>query len=138
MRIYQTKTDPIAGTNYAEVYKKAFYLYKEIKKKTKRRPYIRSKYFKKDKIFLQLFWNHLHEKLNHRDKTRRIKYFLCAIDLIKNSNFDPESKENIDRRSEIFHRFSGKTKAGDLFFVQIKEEKRFGEKWLISTFPISK
>lgn len=138
MKIYQTKINPAAGTNYSEVYKKAFSLYKIIKKKTKRRPYIRSKYFKKDKIFLQLFWTHIYEKLNYRDKTRRLKYFPCAVELIENSAFDPESKENVDRHSEILHRFSGKTKDGDLFFVQIKEDKRSGEKWFMSVFPNSK
>lgn len=136
MKIYQTKCAELAGTNFSEVSQKAFGLYNQIRRKTKRRPYVRSAYFKKDKIFLPLFWNHLREKLNYRDKTRRVKYFPCAIELIKNSRFDPESKENVDRRSEILHRFSGKTKGGQLFFVQIKEDKRTGEKWLVSVFPI--
>lgn len=138
MKIYITKISPIPGTNYSEVYKHAFGFYNKIKKKTKRRPYVRSAYFKKDKIFLPLFWNHLHEKLNHRDKTRRVKYFLCAIELIENSTLDPESKRNVDRQSEILHRFAGKTKDEKLFFVQIKEEKRSGEKWLVSVFPVEK
>ena len=78
----------------------------------------------------------MREKLNYRDKTRRVKYFPCALELIKNNRFDPESKENVDRRSEILHRFSGKTKNGQLFFAQIKEDKITGEKWLISVFPV--
>mgnify|MGYP001563858754 CR=1 FL=1 len=90
----------------------------------------------KEKVFLQLFWNHLHEKLNFRDKTRRIKLFPCALELIQFSRFDPESKENVNRRSELLHRFFGKTKDGKLFFVQIKEEKRSGEKWLVSVFDV--
>ena len=45
------------------------------------------------------------------------------------------SKENPNRRSEIVHRFAGITAEKDLFFVQIKEEKRTGQKWLMSVFP---
>ncbi len=138
MKIYQVSTSPLSGTKYSEVNKHASNIYSKIKKKTKRRPYIRSSYFNKGKIFLPLFWNHLYEKINHRDKTRRLKYFPCAIELIENSKFDPESKENVNKQSEILHRFAGKTKDGQLFFVQIKEEKKTGEKWLISVFPVDK
>lgn len=135
MKIYQTKTSKLSGTQYAEIYKEAFAFYRQIKSKTKRRPYIRAAYFKKDKIFLELFWHHLHEKLNMRDKARRIKYFSCAIDLIKNSKYEPSSKENPNKRSEILHRFAGMTKDNELFFVQIKEYKKNNQKWLISIFP---
>lgn len=138
MDIFETKVAPASGTQYQEVYQQSFDLYKKIKKKTKRRPYIRSAYFKKDKIFLELFWNHLHEKLNFRDKTRRAKYFPCALDLIRHTLHHPESKENVDRKSEILHRFTGRTKDGRLFCVQIKEEKRSAQKWLVSVFPLDK
>ena len=51
MKIYQTKCAELAGTNFSEVSQKAFGLYNQIRRKTKRRPYVRSAYFKKDKIF---------------------------------------------------------------------------------------
>ena len=133
--MYTTQVIPISGTNYSEVYKRAFHFYDKIRKKTKRRPYVRSAYFKKQKIFLPLFWNHLHEKLNHRDKTRRAKFFPCAIDLIQHNRFEPASKQSIERPSEMLHRFAGKTKDGQPFVVQIKEETKSGEKWLLSVFP---
>lgn len=132
---YHTRTRQIPGTSYSEVYQKAFGLYKEIRKKTKRRPYVRSAYFNKQKIFLPLFWSHLHEKLNHRDKTRRAKLFPCTIELIQRSRFDPMLRQNPDRPNELLHRFAGRTKDNQSFFVQIKEDKRTGEKWLISAFP---
>lgn len=138
MKVYQTKSAIISGSNFTEVNKRAHRLYLEIKKKTKRRPYIRSAYFKKEKVFLSLFWEHLHAKLNHRDKIRRAKFFSCALELIQKSRLDPESKENVDCKSEILHRFAGKTKTGQLFFVQIKEDKRSGEKSFISVFPVDK
>ena len=96
---------------------------------------MRSVYFNKQKIFLPLFWSHLREKLNHRDKTRRAQLFPCAIELIRNSMFDPVSKQSLEKFNILLHRFAGKTKDGQLFFVQIKEDKRSGEKWLISVFP---
>ncbi|HBV58281.1 MAG TPA: hypothetical protein DEB73_03420 [Candidatus Magasanikbacteria bacterium] len=136
MQIYQVKSDKLHGTNFSEVCKKAFELYRVIKKKSKRRSYVRSAYFNKEKIFLELFWQHLHEKLNHRDKVRRVRFFPCAIELVQHTKFDPESKENVDRKSEILHRFAGKTKNGEIFFVQIKEDKKSGQKWFMSVFPI--
>lgn len=134
MKIYEVKTRPAPVSNYKEVYQKAFGLYNAIRKKTKRRPYVRSTYFNKQKIFLQLFWNHLREK-NFRDRTRRAKFFPCAIDLIQHSRYEPATNQTKERPSELLHRFAGKTKDGQRFFVQIKEELRTGEKWLVSVFP---
>lgn len=48
MQTYKTKARALAGTNYREISKKAVDLYKKIKKKSKRRPYVRSVYFKKN------------------------------------------------------------------------------------------
>lgn len=134
MKAYQAKAKPLPGTNYKEIYQKAFGFYNALRKKTKRRPYVRSAYFGKDKIFLQFFWNHLHEK-NFRDRTRRLKYFPCGIELIVNSRHDPRTIQTLEKPSELLHKFTGITKDGQIFFVQIKQEKRTGEKWLVSMFP---
>lgn len=138
IRAYQTKVQKLPGTNFSEANKKAFELYKQIKRKSKRRPYIRSAYFKKDKIFLGLFWQHLHEKLNLKDKTRRVKYFPCAVELIQNTKFDPSSKDDHNSKSDILHRFTGITSEKEIFFVQIKEDKKTAQKYLISVFPFDK
>lgn len=135
MNIYQTKSTRLSGTNYKEIYKKALRIYREIKRKTKRRPYIRSAFFNKEKIFLGLFWQHLEDHFSYNDKARRLKYYLCAIELIQKSKANPTSKENVDKPSEILHRFAGTAKNRENFYVQIKEDKRSGEKFLISIFP---
>ncbi|TAN33166.1 hypothetical protein EPN28_02890 [Patescibacteria group bacterium] len=135
MEVYKVKSSKLSGTNFSEVYKHAFAQYQKIKRKTKRRPYIRSAYFNKEKIFLELFWQHLHTKLNHRDKIRRVKYYPCAIELIQNCRFDPISKDNPNDKSEILHRFVGVTKDREKFLVQIKQNKKNNQKWLISVFP---
>jgi hypothetical protein len=138
MKSYQTKAGKLSGTSWAEVYKKALRYYEQIRKHTKRRPYIKSPYFNKEKVFLDIYWKHLHEKQNLKDKTRRVKYFVCAIELVQNTRFSPASKENPNKRSEILHRFAGTTKDNEIFFVQIRENRRTGQKDLMSTFPLDK
>lgn len=134
LQIYQTKQRRVAGTRYREVYDDAFYSYLKIRQSTKRRPYIRSIYFKQQKIFLDLFWRHLHEK-NWRDRARRIRFFPAAIELIKYSSFLPISKPNPNHSNEILHRFIGSTRDGEIFYVQIREDTLTGNKSLYSIFP---
>jgi len=138
MQAYRTQVKKLTGTDFHEVRKKAFGQYLQIKKRTKRKTYIRSAYFKKDKIFLDLFWSHLFEKKHFADLMRRMKFYPCAIELIQKSNFEPISKENPNKSSEILHRFGGITPDREMFFVQIKEDKKSNKKWLISVFPIDK
>ena len=137
MKLYKTKVGKLTGKNYPDLYKKAFYIYKQIKQKTKRRPYIRSSYFRKDKIFLELFWQHLHQK-NWRDRKRRIRYYPCAIELIRHSRIDSVSTDNPNNPSEILHKFSGITPDKNIFYVQVKENKRNNQKYLMSVFPEQK
>lgn len=48
--------------NYREIHKNARLFYDLLCNKTKRKPYLRSTYFKGEKIFLNLFWAHLYKK----------------------------------------------------------------------------
>jgi len=102
-----------------EIRKEAMAVFNQIKRRTKRRPYVRSAYFNKEKIFFDFFWTHLHQK-GPKSRFKRLKYFAAAVDLIKNSKNHPVSKENPNKRTEIVHRFAGLTKEKELFFVQIK------------------
>ncbi|MCD4705130.1 hypothetical protein K8R66_03580 [bacterium] len=138
MKYYQVKNQPLSGTNYQEIRKKSLNHYHKIKSKSKRKPYIRSAYFKKNKIFLDIFWSHLYERKNFIDLMRRMKLYPCALELIDDSTLEPISKKNPNKSSEILHRFGGITPQKEIFFVQIKENKRSGSKWLISVFPIDK
>lgn len=137
MKAYRTKALILSGTSTKDVYKQAETYYKEMKAHTKRRPYIRSVYFNKEKVFLELFWQHLHQK-NWRDRARRIKFFPCAIELIRFSHCEPISKENPNNSSELLHRFTGITSDSRLFYVQIKESKHTRQKWFLSVFPEQK
>lgn len=135
MQVYKTKAKKFSGTDFHEVHSKAFGSYTKIKKKSKRRTYIRSAYFKKDKIFIDLFWHHLFEKENWRDRVRRMKYFDCALELIQNSSFKPNSTKDPNKSTEMLYRFYGITANNELFCVQIKENLKKKQKFLISVFP---
>ncbi len=134
MKVYQSKYNKLSGTSYGELERKARKLHNTIVKMTKRNAYVRSAYFKKDKVFVTLFWQHLNQK-SRRDRKRRLKYYECAIDLLRNTPYEPETKPNPNGKNEIVHRFAGLTKDGDLFYVQVKEDKRSDNKYFMSVFP---
>jgi hypothetical protein len=135
MQIYHTKIAKLKGTDYHEVCKRAHNYYSELNRGNRRKPYARSAYFNKSKIFLELFWHHLFEKKNRGDRIRRLKFLPCAIDLIRKSHCAPISKDNPNKHGELLHRFTGYSLEKDCFFIQIKEEKKSDKKWLISIFP---
>lgn len=134
MQIYESRYEKLGGTSFSEVTKRAHVVLKEMRPKTRRRLYVRSTYFKKSKIFIGPFFAHTHEK-NWRDAVRRMKLLPCAIDLIKNSNYELLSKQDPNNPHTILHRFAGATRQKELFYVQVKEDKRSGEKLLLSIFP---
>ncbi len=62
MDIYKSSKQKIAGTSFSEINKTAKAIFNRVKARTRRTPYLRSRYFKKEKVFLNLFWNHLYKK----------------------------------------------------------------------------
>lgn len=132
--VYKTKFNKHSGTSYKEVKKLAIDVFRSIKVKSKRTPHIRSKYFQGEKIFLNVFWSHIYDK-REKDRTRRLKFYKCAIELIKNSTYQPSSKLNVNNKAEVLHRFTGITSQNELFYVQIKENINTKKKYFISVFP---
>lgn len=133
MKIYQSRYSKLTGSSYLELERKARKLYNEVAKRTKRNAYIRSKYFKKDKIFIKLFWEHLSQK-KQGDRRRRLEYYQCALDALRNTDVKPEIKPNPNHKNEIVYRFFARTKEGSQFYIQVKQDKR-GNKHFISVFP---
>ena len=131
---YCVKAKPFSGTRYADVAPQARALLRLIARRTKRRPYIRSAYFRNDKIFFTYFWSHISQKA-WRDRARRLRYLPCAVELIQKSRNTPTTKDNPNNRNEALHRLEGITSGGQRFTVQIKENKRTGRKELMSVFP---
>ncbi|MGI9028002.1 MAG: hypothetical protein ACR2FM_04150 [Candidatus Saccharimonadales bacterium] len=134
MKVYQSKYDKLSGTSRDEVMKDARKTYHIIQKHTKRQPYVRSVYFRKDKIFINTFWHHLAQK-RRSDQVRRLKFYPCAIDLLRHTRFDSDTILKAKKLDELLHRFAGKSKDGELFYVQVKQNKKSGRKDFISVFP---
>ncbi|KKQ89679.1 MAG: hypothetical protein UT11_C0020G0002 [Berkelbacteria bacterium GW2011_GWA2_38_9] len=134
MSIYKTKVKRISGYDYHDVMSKALKIYHEIKKRSKRKPYIRSAYFNKDKIFLDYFWGHLNQKI-WIERLRRLKFYPCALDLLKHNRTEPILKKELKKDNAILYRFIGETPDGSKFYVQIKENLSKKQKYLISIFP---
>lgn len=106
MEYYQCKTKRLAGTSYKEVWKFAQGFFRPIKQKTKRKPYIRSRYFNKEKIFLDFYFIHLAQK-REPDKVRRLKLFPAAMELTQNTRAKPEEMQNPSVAGEKLYRFFG-------------------------------
>ena len=132
MQNNRLKTSTVKGTNYPEIYKKLLTFIKHIQIKTQ--TICRSKYFENQKIFLELFWIHLHQK-NKNERERRVSLFPVAVEFISNSKSEPILTAKGVKSSEIFYRFTAVTKDTQIFFIQIKENKKSGQKWLMSIFP---
>lgn len=133
MKVYQSKALLLPGTSYDEVLVVARKENRKIEQLTKRQPYVRSTYFNKDKIFITMFWNHLMDK-HPKARTRRLKLFNAAIDLLRNTHCEPETVFRRDDLSVLLHRFYGITKDGVGYCVQVKQNKRSGRKDFMSVF----
>jgi hypothetical protein len=136
MKFYKTKLSRLPGTSHASVFKAARYEYHKIQKRTPRRePNIRSAYFRKDKVFINQFWEHLKQK-SPGDQLRRAKLFSCAIDLLLHSTAGPETVNGYKDLHVSLHRFYGQSNDGIKFCVQVRENKRNNRKDFMSVFPI--
>jgi hypothetical protein len=134
MDVYITKVKEFAGGDYSTVERQARKVHNNIAAKSKRQPYVRSKYFEGDKIFILTFWAHLNQK-PRSDRKRRLKYYECAIELLVKSNVSPTIKSNPNKNGNTVYRFYGVDPNGKMFIVQINEDRRTGNKHFISTFP---
>lgn len=138
MRVYHSEYSQLPGSALGEVMKRARHEYHKVQKRTPRRvPYVRSKYFTKDKIFINTFWEHLNQKAP-KERVRRLKLYLCALDLVRNTTYAPVTIYTNTNKDIGLHRFHGQTKDGQYFCVQIKEIKRTNRKDFISVFPVNK
>lgn len=137
INIYQCKEEQLTGHRYVDVLPRARSLFRGLQRRTKRRPYIRSAYFQKEKIFIGAFWTHILQKLPS-DQARRLKLLPCALEVIRKSRNDPVTFIDPTQTNSLLHRFYGKSPDGRLFCVQVKQDKRSGKKRLLSAFPIKK
>ncbi len=133
--MYQSKRGRLpGGSNYNKVVRAARLEHRALQKNAPRRlAYVKSRYFKGKKIFIDEFWMHLKQK-PPADRVRRLRLYACAIDLIMNSPFEPTTRINQNKPGEKLHRFTGLSANDEIFYVQIRESKK-GRKYFMSTFP---
>jgi hypothetical protein len=110
-------------------------LFRTLQKRRKRRPYVRSAYFKKDKVFFDFFWVHLQTKALS-DRARRLRYLPCALELLQESRQEPTTFVDAGEPETIRHQFTGTAGDGSPFAVIIKQERSSGKKYLLSLFPL--
>jgi hypothetical protein len=125
MQIYRTRVEQLHGSSYNEVIRRARSVYKTVAKQTRRQPYIRSRYFSNEKVFINSCWAHIHTK-NYKDRFRRLKFLPCAFELLRNSRLDPEIKPNPNRPHSILYRFHGLTAKGERFVVHVERNEKTG------------
>lgn len=123
----------LPGTSYEEVQAIARKEHNKVIALTKRQPYVRSAYFNKSKIFLSVFWEHTMQK-GRKTRTKRLKLYSAAIDLMRNSRHEPETIIEKNSLSVLLHRFYGITKDGIEYCVQVKQNKRSGRLDFMSVF----
>lgn len=136
MKSYQSKACLLPGSSYEEAQIAARKEHKKVIALTKRQPYARSAYFNKSKVFLSVFWDHTMQK-NRKIKTERLKLYLAALDLVRNTRHDPETIMDKNSPSVLLHRFYGITRDHVQYCVQIKQHKRTGRLDLMSVFERS-
>ena len=128
-----TKYPQLSGSSYSEVLKRARQEYNVIAHSTKRQPYVKSKYFSGEKVFLAVFWTHLMNK-NQKDRTKRLRFYKAALDLLRNSQINPDTITSTEDQRMLLYRFYGVTKDGAYFCVQVKEDIRTKRKDFMSVF----
>ena len=71
---FHSKKALLPGSSYSEVVARARKEFNTVRKLTKRQPYVRSKYFRGDKIFMTVFWDHVMQK-HRKDRTNRLRFY---------------------------------------------------------------
>ena len=128
--VHQAKTRKITNNHYSDIEKSARKIYTNIARRSKRNPYVRSRYFDGEKVFLKLFWEHLHQK--HRyERRKRLRFYPCAIELLERNTHKPNI---IHGSRETLYRFAGVTPNNEVFYVQVKKDTK-SDKYFMSVFP---
>ena len=133
---YLCHSHPLMGHKYADIMPQIRQIFRALQRKTKRRPYVRSAFFRKDKIFFDYFWIHINQKLKH-DRTRRLRYFVCALELLNMSKIPPKTFVNAEVPGVIYHEFIGLARDKTRFSVIVKQDRSSGNKYLLSLFPFA-
>lgn len=131
---YRCKAAPLRGHRFVDIMPQVRKEFRTLQKRTKRRPHVRSDYFKKNKIFFDYFWQHMQRK-SVVDRARRLKYFPCALEVLRKSRHNPTTFVDINQPDIIKHEFVAIAPDGVRFSVIIQEDRKTDKKQLLSLYP---
>ncbi len=103
------------------------------KRNARRQPYVRSKFFYGDKVFINIYWNHLVQK-RKSEQLKRSRLLPAALDLLRNATISPTILQNYSDKQHKYFRFKGRTKDGTIFYVQVRQNLRTDRKDFMSAF----
>jgi hypothetical protein len=126
---YHSVKSKLYSSVYARVHHQAMAHYESLINNPRRKPCVRSKYFDNKKVFLDEFWTQILRR-NFADRRRRLAFYVCAIDLIKNTRCEPEIKHESGKK---FYEFYGVAKNGEKFVVHLRQSK--DNIYMVSCFP---
>ena len=69
-----------------------------------------------------------------KERRKRLKFYKAALDLLRNSQINPDTITSAEDQRMLLYRFYSITKDGSYFCVQVKEDKRTGRKDFMSVF----
>jgi hypothetical protein len=78
-----------------------------------------------------MFWQYIGFK-NAGDRGRRVAYFGCGVELIRNTNCKPEMKIDPNSKQKLIQ-LGGVTPSGQKFIVHIKRDSN--HYYFMSVFP---
>ena len=125
---YKSRESKLYSTVYLRVYRQTKVFYESLIGNSHRKPFVKSKYFD-TKVFLDEFWAVILRR-NLADRRLRLAFYLCAIDLIRNSKCAPHEKYDSGR---TLYEFYGIAKNGERFVVHIRRGKN--GLYFMSCFP---
>lgn len=136
VQAYICSNKTLPGSTTSELITHARQAYHKIQKQTPRRiPYVRSRYFGGQKIFINIYWDHLRQK-SLQERTRRLRFYVASLELIAKTKQHPMISYAKDKSGVIYHRFLGQTQDGHEFYVQISQNKK-GRYDFMSAFPVN-
>ncbi|MDR1300095.1 MAG: hypothetical protein LBK50_00075 [Candidatus Nomurabacteria bacterium] len=128
VKYFQSKQSKLYSTVYLRVYNQAKSYYESLIQNPRRKPFVRSKYFNR-KVFIDEFWSQV-RRYNLADRRRRLAFYLCAIDLIKNSRYEPTIKYESGKK---LYEFYGIAKNSEKFAVHFRKSRE--HVCFVSCFP---
>lgn len=132
--VYKCKISAFYSSSYARVKKQAKNFFNSKTAHSRRSAYVRAPAWKKQKVFLGVFWSHLFDK-KPAERMVRLRLLPCALEVLENSTYPFVTKTEPGNPNIFLHRLYGQTPAGQVFALQVKEYSNKQKLYFVSCFP---